>query len=241
MLEAALWGLFAAGPLLLGALVGLTFRTPDALRGLLMGFGAGALISAITFDLTLDAHELAGADAVAIGLAGGALAFFLGDRVIDRRGGHRRKHSGGHEDAGSPDAIVLGSLMDGLPEAVVIGISLLEDGGLGVAVVGAVFLSNVPEGLSASVGFAARGYSRRYIYAVWALVVLATAATAALGNGLLGGAPDLAVALIEAFAAGAVLTMLADTMMPEAFERGGNLVGLATVLGFGASFVLATL
>jgi len=241
MLEAAFWGLFAAGSLLIGATVGLTLPTPDSLRGLLMGFGAGALISAITFDLTLEAHQLAGADAVAIGLAGGALAFFLVDRIVDRRGGHRRKHSGGHDDGGSPEAIVLGSLMDGLPEALVIGITLLEGGGLGVAVIGAVFLSNVPEGLSASVGFAARGYSRRYIYSVWAVVVLATAVTAALGNALLGGASDLVLALIEAFAAGAVLTMLADTMMPEAFERGGHLVGLATVLGFGASFLLATL
>jgi zinc transporter, ZIP family len=161
--------------------------------------------------------------------------------VIDHRGGNHRKRSGGQQSGGSPMAIVLGALMDGIPESVAIGVSLLGGGGVGAPVVAAVFLSNVPESLSAATGLRKAGRSPRWIVGLWLAVTAISALSAAVGYGVLGGASDDLVAGIQAFAAGAILTMLADTMMPEAFEHGGSVVGLVTVLGFSAAFLLSTL
>jgi zinc transporter, ZIP family len=240
MLEAALWGGVGGFALLLGAVAGLALPASQRTIGLIMAFGAGVLISALAFELTQEAFERGGVDAVALGLAGGAISFFAGDWVIDRRGGQHRKRSGGEQAGGSASAIVLGALMDGIPESVAIGVSLLAGGSVGLAVVAAVFLSNVPESLSAATGLRKAGHSTRYIIGLWAGVFLVSAAASALGYALLGGASDNLIAAIQAFAAGAILTMLADTMMPEAFEHGGSVVGLITVLGFSTAFLLST-
>ena len=240
MLEAAFWGLVGGGALLVGALVGLLVPTSQRTIGLIMGFGAGVLISALAFELTDEAFRRGGADAVGVGLALGALAFFGADELIDRRGGDGRKASGGEQSGGTAGAIVVGALMDGIPESVAIGVSLLGGEGVGVAVVAAVFLSNVPEALSAATGLQKAGHSRRWICGLWGLVALASAAAAALGYALLGDASPNLVGGIQAFAAGAILVMLADTMMPEAFRYGGKAVGLVTALGFALAFGLST-
>jgi ZIP family zinc transporter len=241
VLEAAFWGFVGGAALLLGAAGGLYLPTSQRVIGLIMGFGAGVLISALAFELTREAYDKGGADAVAGGLALGALTFYLGDRIIDARGGEHRKRSGGEQADGQPGAIVLGALLDGIPESVAIGVTLLAGKGVGAAVVGAVFLSNVPESLSAATGLQKAGHSRRWILLLWTAVAAVSALAAALGYGLLGGASDNVVAGIQAFAAGAILTMLADTMMPEAFEHGGSLAGLVTVAGFASAFLLSTL
>jgi zinc transporter, ZIP family len=134
---------------------------------------------------------------------------------------------------------VLGSLLDGLPESAAIGVSLIGGGSVGVAVVAAVFLSNIPEALSASAGMRASGRSTRYVFGVWAIVTAMSTVAAALGFALLAGASAVLIATIQAFAAGAILTMLADTMLPESVEHAGSLVGLATVVGFCAAFLLS--
>jgi ZIP family zinc transporter len=241
VLEAAFWGFVGGAALLLGAAGGLYLPTSQRVIGLIMGFGAGVLISALAFELTREAYDKGGADAVAGGLALGALTFYLGDRIIDARGGEHRKRSGGEQADGQPGAIVLGALLDGIPESVAIGVTLLAGKGVGAAVVGAVFLSNVPESLSAATGLQKAGHSRRWILLLWTAVAAVSALAAALGYGLLGGASDNVVAGIQAFAAGAILTMLADTMMPEAFDHGGSLAGLVTVAGFASAFLLSTL
>ena len=241
MLEAAFWGFVGGVSLLLGAALGLRLPVSTRTIGLVMGFGAGVLISALTFELTKEAFDRGGADAVAVGLAAGALSFYLGDRWIDQRGGNHRKRSGGEQSGGSATAIVLGAVMDGIPESMAIGVSLLGGAGVSAAVVAAVFLSNVPESLSAATGLRKAGRSPRYILAMWTVVTVVSAAAAALGYGLLGDASPNLVAGIQAFAAGAILTMLADTMMPEAFEHGGEVVGLVTALGFSVAFLLSTL
>lgn len=241
MLTATFWGAVGGISLLLGAVIGLTARPTQRIIGLVMAFGAGVLISALAFELTDEAYKQGGADAVAVGLAAGALAFFSADWVVDHRGGNHRKRSGGEQAGGSATAIVIGALLDGIPESVAIGVSLLGGGTVSAAVVAAVFLSNVPESLSAATGLKKAGHSTRWILGLWTAVVVISAVAAGLGYALLGGASANLTAGIQAFAAGAILTMLADTMMPESFEHGGSVVGLVTVAGFASAFLLSTL
>ena len=248
MLEAAAWGLLGASSLLVGALIGTGRRAvPTRALGLILGFGAGTLLSAVAFELTEDAYNLGGADAVAIGLAAGALAYFAGDQAIERRGGEnrmsprKRRREKPPQGADSAAALLLGAVLDGIPESVVIGISLLGGQGVSAAVLGAVFLSNLPEAIGSSAGMRKEGIATRKILLIWLLVVLASGAAAALGYGLLKGASDNTVALIEAFAGGAVLTMLVDVMIPQARTEGGPQAGLVTVLGFALAYLLSTL
>ena len=267
MLEAAWWGFVGGAALLLGALLGLYLKVGLRVIGLVMAFGAGVLISALAFELTEEAYQSAGATAAALGLAAGSLTFFTGDWLIDRQGGHRRKSpvhggvrlpepaadtgSGSGSSPGSPKAasgaaassglaLVLGALLDGIPESAAIGISLIGGGGVGIAMVAAVFLSNIPESMSATTGLKASGRSTGWILGLWALVVAASTVASVLGYALLGGASQETVAFIQTFAAGAILTMLADTMMPEAVEHAGRLVGLLTVCGFAVAFFLSS-
>jgi zinc transporter, ZIP family len=255
VLEAAFWGFVGGAALLVGALLGLYLKVGLRVIGLVMAFGAGVLISAVAFELTEEAYRSAGSSAAALGLAAGSVTFFTGDWLIDRQGGHRRKSpvhggvragsaSGGSKAAGgaaaaSGMALVLGALLDGIPESAAIGISLLGGGGVGVAMVAAVFLSNIPESMSATTGLRASGRSTGWILGLWALVVGASTLASVAGYALLGGASEETVAFIQTFAAGAILTMLADTMMPEAVEHAGRLVGLLTVLGFAVAFFIS--
>ena len=255
MLEAAWWGFVGGAALLVGALLGLYLKVGLRAIGLVMAFGAGVLISAVAFELTEEAYRSAGSTAAALGLAAGSVTFFTGDWLIDRQGGHRRKSpvhggvrpaaaSGGSKAApgaaaSSGMALVLGALLDGIPESAAIGISLLGGGGVGVAMVAAVFLSNIPESMSATTGLKASGRSTGWILGLWALVVAASTLASVAGYALLGGASEETVAFIQTFAAGAILTMLADTMMPEAVEHAGRLVGLLTVLGFAVAFFIS--
>ena len=241
MLAAAGWGLVGGAALVLGAAIGLVARPSQRTIALVMAFGAGVLISALTFELTEEAFRRGGALAVAGGLSAGALAFFAADWLVDRRGGRDRKRSGGQQAAGSATAIVIGALMDGIPESAAIGLTLIEGGGVGAAVVAAVFLSNVPESISAARGLRLAGHRPGRIVALWVGVALISGLAAALGYGLLDSASPALVGAVEAFAAGAILTMLADTMMPEAFEHGGSVVGLVTVGGFATAYLFSTI
>ncbi len=260
MLEAAFWGFVGGAALLVGAVMGLYLKVGLRIIGLVMAFGAGVLISAVAFELTEEAYRSAGSIAAALGLASGALTFFVGDWLIDRKGGHRRKSpvhggvrlpapaadadhpaSGGSSGAAASSgmALVLGALLDGIPESAAIGISLIGGGGVGTAMVAAVFLSNIPESMSATTGLKASGRSTGWILGLWSLVVAASTLASFAGYALLGGASEETVAFIQTFAAGAILTMLADTMMPEAVEHAGRMVGLLTVLGFLVAFFLS--
>jgi ZIP family zinc transporter len=239
MLEAGLWGFGAALALVAGAFVGLAGGVRRRVVSLAMAFGAGALISALAYDLTEDAFAHGGAVAVAVGLAAGALVFFTGDQLLHQRGAARRGPRMKQVGTNGP-AIVLGALLDGIPESVVLGTTLLAGVGISVPFLAAVFISNVPEGLSAARDLRQEGHAPRWIMGLWVLVAVVSGLAAALGYGLLGNMGEGAVPLIQAFAAGAILTMLVDTMIPEAFAEGGDLVGLATVSGFALAFLLST-
>ena len=239
MLQATFWGFVGGAALLIGAAAGIWLPTSKRFVGLVMGFGTGVLIRALAFELTGEAYATSGATPVILGLSGGALTFYAGDWVIDRHGGHRRKSPNGPQAGAGAAALVLGALLDGIPESAAIGVSLLGGGAVGFAVVAAVFISNIPESLSSSVGMRATGRSARYILGLWTAVTVASAAAAGLGYSVLGGADPSIVAATQAFAAGAILTMLSDTMVPEAVEHAGALVGLVTAAGFICSFLLS--
>ncbi len=203
-----------------------------------MALGAGVLVSSVAFELMDEAYRIGGLDAAAVGLLLGAVVFFLADREVNRRGGGRRKNSG-EEQGGSATAIAIGALLDGIPESAAIGISLIEGNGVGIALVAAVFLSNFPEGLSSAAGMKRAGRSTAHVLGLWGAVTLASTLAALLGYLFLAGASGNIVAAIQAFAAGATLTMLASTMMPEAYEDGGPVVGVVTTVGFLLAFVLS--
>jgi len=245
---ALLWGGVAGGAVLLGALAGIYLKASAEVIGVVMAFGAGVLVSALAFSLTREAFDKGGALPVGVGLGLGALAFFGGDWFLDHHGAKDRKRSGGQKGGGGKHAgggsgggmaLALGALLDGIPESAAIGITLLGGGSVGVPMVAAVFMSNVPEGWSSSAGMRKSGKSVRYILTLWLAVTAVAAISSLLGYVLLGHASNVLVAGVQAFAAGAIITMLADTMMPEAFERGGPMIGLVTALGFTLSFLLS--
>jgi len=238
MITAICWGGLAAASLLIGyflAVRGLSNRT----IGLIMGFGAGALISAIAYELVPESMLIGWGMAIAFGL--GALSFFFGDWLIDRRGGEQRKSIAGQQTDSSGAAIFIGTLLDNVPESIVLGMSIVSGGSISIAFLGAVFISNLPEGVAGSINLEAAGHSRRNIFWMWVVLVIVSAACAGLGYALIRWLPGVEGHYVQAFAAGAMLTMLADAMMPEAFEHGGLLVGLFTVLGFLIAAVLAVI
>jgi ZIP family zinc transporter len=237
--EAFFWGGLGASALVLGAALALVLPIRRQTLGLVMALGSGVLISAVAFDLVEEAVDTShGVGGVSLGLAMGALTFFVGDALIDRMGGEKRKSSTGEQAEGSGPAIVLGAVLDGIPESIVLGIGLLAGAGVSVAFVVAVFVSNLPEGIAATTGLRASGWAPRRIIGLWALVALVSALAAMAGYGLFDTASPWTIAFVLAFAGGAVLTMLADTMMPEAYAHGGRLVGLVTTAGFALAFGL---
>jgi ZIP family zinc transporter len=237
MVEAGLWGLLGAASLLLGATIAVVEPPGRRLLGLVMGFGAGVLLSAVSFELVEEAVETSGhLSSVFLGLFVGAIVFTFGDVLIGRLGYRNRKAiSGEAQDAGGL-TIVLGALLDGIPESAVLGLTLLQTGEISAAMLVAVFVSNIPEGIAATVGLRNGGWSTARVVALWSGIAVASGVSAAAGFAVLDGASTDVIAFILAFAGGAIMTMLATSMMPEAYEHAGRYVGLLTVFGFAVAF-----
>lgn len=249
-IEAGLWGLLGGSALVLGAAIGWFARLPTRVIAAVMAVGAGVLVSAVAFDLMDEALATGGFMPVALGFLGGAAVFTAANIVVSRRGARHRKRSGEnayerqpgeHEASGSGLAIALGALIDGVPESLVIGVSLIGGGGVSTAVVAAVFLSNLPEGLSSAAGMRKAGRSLGYVFGVWGSIALASGLAALIGNAAFGQASTGIVAATSAFAAGAILAMVADTMIPEATENTHEFSGLLTAAGFLGAFALTKL
>jgi ZIP family zinc transporter len=242
-LVAAWWGFVAGAALLLGAAAGYLAPVPQRLTAAIMAFGAGVLISALSFDLMEEAYNEGGFGSTAIGFIGGAALYTTANWLLARHGARHRKRSGDQQPSenaapGSGMALFVGAMIDGIPESIAIGISLLGGGMVSVPMVVAIFLSNVPEGLSAAAGMRKAGRSAAYVFGLHGAVVLASGIAALVGYTLFRGASHDVIAATTAVAAGGILTMLADTMMPEAYEEARDFAGLVTVGGFLAAFLL---
>lgn len=236
--EAIAVGALAASPLVLGALLAVLVRLPDRAVGLLLAFGAGALIASVSLELSEEAVELGGLGVFAAGLALGALTFYVGDRALDARTGRRRAHRTAPASAGG-SVLALGALLDGIPEQAVLGIGLAAGEPANVALLAAIFISNLPEGIGSAAQLREAGRPARAILSLWGGVALACAPATAAGYALLDGASDETRAVVEAFAAGAVLCMLIDSMIPEGRTSAGRVAGLACVTGFAVAVVLS--
>jgi ZIP family zinc transporter len=240
-LQAGFWGLIAGGALVVGAAIAWFVKVPKDVVASIMAFGAGVLISALAFDLVDEAESKGGLTATLVGFLGGAVVYLAANIVLARHGARHRKRSGDQqpsesEQGGSGAAIAIGALLDGIPESVVLGLSLLGGKGVGVGVLVAIFISNLPEGLSSAAGMKRSGRGARYVFGVWVGIAVISGLAGLLGCLLLQGAAPELIALITAVAAGAILTMLADTMIPEAFEQTHLYTGLIAAVGFMVSF-----
>lgn len=237
------WGLFGGSSLLLGAGLGWFARPPARVTAAVMAFGSGVLISAIAFDLMDEALATGGMAASAAGFAAGAIGFTLGALVLARAGAHGRKRSSDKKSAAAQAAlaIALGSVFDGIPESIVIGLSLLDGEGVSLPIIAAIFLSNVPEGMSSSAGMKASGLSKRYVFGLWSAIAVLCGLGSLAGFGLFRDAAPEYIAVTQGVAAGAMLAMIADTMIPEAFDEAHDAAGLITAAGFLVAFVLSHL
>ena len=239
MAEAAFWGLVGASALIIGAEVAFAFDLSRMTVGLIMAFGVGALISAVSFELVVPAIEDAEVWQVSVGLAVGSLTFFIGDRLIANMGGANRKSLDGGSDSGM--GIVLGTALDGIPESAVLGMSLVGGGGVSIALLGGIWASNFPEAVGATVNMSKSGMSKWRIRLIWVGILAASAVAAAIGFAVVSASSTRTGAFVEAFAAGSLLTMIADEMAPEAYERSAIYAGLATVAGFAFALFLTSL
>lgn len=241
MLAALGWGSLAAGSLVLGALLAFARPWSDFQIGLVLAFGAGALISAVSLELAAEGVRVGGLGWTAIGLAAGAVTYYVLDGLVERP--RRGEHSGGGgaTAANGGNALALGAFLDGVPEQLVLGIGLAAGGGIGASLLVAIFVSNLPEAIGGARDMHKSGIGRRRILELWAGVAAVCAAASVAGYALADAATGEANAVIDGFAAGALLVMLCDSMIPEARRGAGRAAGLAATLGFAVAVALSSL
>lgn len=251
-LAAGAIGIGAASFLLLGALVGWLVPVRTGIVAGIMAFGAGALISTLAFELVGEAHAVGGLVPTLGGFLTGAVIYVLADIALARQGARARKRSvalqsepGVHAapavpaaSAGVGLAVAMGALLDGVPESLVLGLSIAEGGMVSIPMLVAVAVSNVPEGLSSAAGMKHEGRSARYVFGVWGGIALVSGVAAMLGLALLAGAAPEVVAVVTTVAAGGIMAMVANTMIPEAFAADRSFTGLWAALGFALAFAL---
>jgi ZIP family zinc transporter len=239
MLQAFLWGLFATASLVIGGAIASRVNLSNRTLGIIMAFGAGTLISAISYELIFEAIKLGrGTGYPALGLFTGALTFFFSDKMIEKLGAKKRVEIEAEKGSRLVVPMVLAIILDGIPESIVIGLSIFEGGTVSIAMLVAVFISNLPEAIAGTTGMKAGNWSRRKIQFLWVLIAVVCALASVAGYSLFSGASSRWLSFIQAFAGGAILIMLANSMIPESYEHGGKLTGIFTVLGFFISVVI---
>ncbi|HET7574564.1 MAG TPA: hypothetical protein VFJ99_05565 [Solirubrobacterales bacterium] len=229
MTEAVAWGALAASSLVIGALLGLARPWPDRLVGLVLAFGAGALISAVSFDLAQEGARVGDPGVLGVGLALGATTYFALNRSLGRRG-RRGKERSTAENAGA--ALALGAFLDGIPEQLVLGLGIALGNGVSVGLLVAIFVSNLPEAIGSSTEMRAAGTRPATIRRLWLAVAVICTLSSVAGWAIADAVSGNMNALVDGFAAGALLVMLIDSMIPDADRKGGDVSGLLTVLGF---------
>lgn len=240
--EALLWGGIAGAANLLGAVIVLLVSLPQRLIAYIMALGTGALIGAVAYELLGEAMEISGLTQIAFGFLGGAALFTLFDILVSRNGGLHRKRSGHSSE--KPDgpssgmAIFIGTIMDAIPETAMIGLALASGNGVSVALIAAIFISNLPEGISSTSGLKKSGFSTTKVLIMWGFVLAASALSSLAGYSLLDLMTEDAQAILSSFAAGAIIAMICSTMMPEAYEKAGPIVGFITACGIFITLLL---
>lgn len=240
MWQALLWGGIAGSSVVIGALIGLYLHIKKSIAGYIMAFGTGVLIGAAAFELLTEAIEMSMLTIIGIAFLLGAILFTSFDLMIAKKGAKDRKRSKQNPDGHSGLAIFIGTLIDAIPESTIIGVSLL-DHSMSMLLIVAIFISNVPEGLSSSIGLKKDGYSNSKILFLWIVVCILASLSSLIGYHLLEGVSEHWIAGINSFAAGGIVAMVSSTMMPEAHEEGGPIVGLITALGLICSLILANI
>lgn len=239
---ALLWGAIAGAANLIGALIVLAVSLPQRLIAYIMALGTGALIGAVAFELLGEAVEISGLMQIALGFLGGAAVFTIFDIFISNRGARHRKRSGhaGHapDASNSGMAIFIGTIMDAIPETAMIGLGLAAGNGVSVALIAAIFISNLPEGISSTTGLKKGGFSTKKVLFMWGFVLLASALSSLAGYSLLDQVSEDTQAILSSFAAGAIIAMISSTMMPEAYEKAGPVVGFITACGIFITLML---
>jgi ZIP family zinc transporter len=242
MLNAFLWGLFASSSLILGGMIALRFRLSNKMLGVIMAFGAGTLISAVAYELIFEAVKLGKSTGYpAFGLFAGALTFVLSDLIIDRMGAANRKKINASHGSNLVIPMVLAIILDGIPESFVIGMGVYEQGEVSLAMLVAVFISNMPESIAGSSGMKAGGWGRWKIFLLWLIIGVVCAGASVAGYLMFEHTSDQWLSFIHAFAGGAILVMISNSMTPEAHEHGGRLAGIFTVLGFAVAVAIVVM
>jgi ZIP family zinc transporter len=242
MINAFLWGFIATFSLFIGGLIGILFKIGKRPLGLIMAFGAGVLFSAVAYELVFKSIKSSlGSGASLIGILSGAITFFVVDLLISRMGASGRKNITGTHNENMALPIVLATILDGIPETLVIGMSLLAGGEVGIGMLVAVFISNLPEAIAGTSGMVAGAWKKGRILLLWLFIALVCAFSSMAGYALLENASPVLISFIQTFAAGAILVMLSNTMIPEAYEHGKKLAGIFTVLGFTVAVSIAVL
>ena len=238
--KAGLWGWLAASSLLVGALIGFYWNLPRKLVATVMAYGSGVLISALCFEQIPEAQRLGGLWPTLSGLLIGGATFVLADACLDRLEQH---HRNGLPGKGSLVGLLIaaGAFLDGIPESLGLGLGLLDGGNISAVMLVAIFLSNLPEGLASAAGLKDEGRSAGYVFALWGVIVLLSGVAAMAGPALMADVSPIWLSFALGFSAGAVLCMLVDTMIPEAFAETHALTGLITLSGFMTAFALSNL